>query len=74
MLRVAYLDVLVTLCACVWHSFIHSLRLGFGLDDGGVGIRFPVEARDSPLHNVRIGNGAYAASYTMDTVDYFPRG
>jgi hypothetical protein len=64
-----------TMRRSVTYSFIHSLRLGYGLNDGGVGIRFPVEARYSLPHNVQTvqtGYGAYAASHTMDNAQFSP--
>jgi hypothetical protein len=44
------------------------LQLGYGLDDWGIGIRFPSEAGDSYLlHNVQTVSGAHPASYKMRT-------
>jgi hypothetical protein len=35
-----------------------SIATGFGLDGQGIGIRFPVRARDfSPLHDILTGSG-----------------
>jgi hypothetical protein len=47
----------------------HRLRLG----EGGVDVRFPVQARHfSILHKVQTGSGAHTASYTMGTRGCFP--
>jgi hypothetical protein len=48
-------------------------RLGYGLDDRGSRVRFPVGAGNSSLHHrVQNGSGAYPASYPMGTKDSFP--
>jgi hypothetical protein len=40
---------------------------GYGLDDGGVGVRVPVVSRISVLHVVQNGSGVHPASYPMGT-------
>jgi hypothetical protein len=47
--------------------------LGYGLDDRGSRVRFPVGARNVSLHH-RLENGAHPASYTMGTRGSFPGG
>jgi hypothetical protein len=48
-------------------------RLGCGLDDRGVGVRFPAGAGYvSFLYNVQTGYGAHQVSYTMGIRGCFP--
>jgi hypothetical protein len=43
-------------------------RLGYGLDDRGIGVGFPVGVRDFSLfHRVQTGSGAHPAFYTIRT-------
>jgi hypothetical protein len=44
-----------------------GIATGYGLDDGGVRDRVPVESRISVLHVVQTGSGAHPASYPMGT-------
>jgi hypothetical protein len=49
------------------------LRLGYGLDDQGSGVRFPAGAGNiSFQHRVQKGSGAYAVSYPLGTGKHFP--
>jgi hypothetical protein len=50
-----------------------GIALGYGLDDRGSRIRFPVGAGNFSLHHrVQNGSGAYPASYPMGTKGSFP--
>jgi hypothetical protein len=52
-----------------------GIALGYGLDDRGSRVRFPVGAGNSSLHHrVQNGSGAYLASYPMGTRGSFPGG
>jgi hypothetical protein len=52
-----------------------SIVLGYGLDDLGSRVRFPVEAGNLSLHHrVQNGSEAYPASYPMGTGDSFTGG
>jgi hypothetical protein len=52
-----------------------STALGYGLDDRGSSVRFPVEAGNFSLHHrVQNGSGAHPASYPTGTRDSFPVG
>jgi hypothetical protein len=53
---------------------LRQLRLGYGLDDRGVGDTFPAMTNFSLLHNVPTGSGAQPASYPVRTRGCFPRG
>jgi hypothetical protein len=45
------------------------------LDDRGIGLRFPAEARDYfLLRNIQTGSGAHTASYATDTGGSIPVG
>jgi hypothetical protein len=45
-----------------------SIALGYGLDDRGSSVRFPVGAGNFSLHHrVQNGSGAKSASHTMGT-------
>jgi hypothetical protein len=49
------------------------MATGYGLDDQGVEVRFPVGERDfSLLHDFQIVSGGHPASYTTDTGAGFP--
>jgi hypothetical protein len=49
--------------------------LGYGQDDGGSRVRFPVGAGNFSLHHrVQNGSGAHPASYPMGTRGSFPGG
>jgi hypothetical protein len=52
------------------------LRLGYGVDDGGFGVRFSAWARDlfRLIRSVQTGSGAYIASYQMGTGDFLRGG
>jgi hypothetical protein len=62
------------------HSFFlrghHVIvALGYGLDDRGSRVRFPVGAGHFSLHHsVQNGSGAHPASYPMGTRGFFPGG
>jgi hypothetical protein len=50
------------------------MALGYGLDDRGSRIRFPVGARNFSLHHrVQNGSGVHPASYPMGTGGSFLR-
>jgi hypothetical protein len=52
-----------------------GIALGYGLDDWGSRVRFPVGVGNFSLHHrVQIGSGAHPASYPMGTRDSFPGG
>jgi hypothetical protein len=52
-----------------------GIGLGYGLDDRGSRVRFPVGTENFSLHHrVQKGSGAYPASYPMGTGDSFPGG
>jgi hypothetical protein len=52
-----------------------GIALGYGLDDRGSRVRFPVGAGNfSHHHRVQNGSGAHPASYPMDTRGSFPGG
>jgi hypothetical protein len=53
-------------------SSVH-IALGYGLDDWGSRVRFPVGAGNFSLHHcVQNGSGAHPASYAMGTRGSFP--
>lgn len=47
--------------------------VGYGLDDGGIGVRFPAED-ETFLHNVQTSSGAYTATYPISTGSSFSEG
>jgi hypothetical protein len=50
-----------------------GISLGYGLDNRGSSVRFPVGARNFSLHHrVQIGSGAHSASYPRGTGGSFP--
>jgi hypothetical protein len=52
-----------------------GIALGYGLDDRGSRVRFPMGAGNFFLHHrVQNGSGAHPASYPMGTRDSFPEG
>jgi hypothetical protein len=52
-----------------------GIALGYGLDDRGSRVRFPVGAGNFSLrHGVQNGSGAHPASYSMGTGISFPGG
>jgi hypothetical protein len=51
-----------------------GIATGYGLDDRGVGVRFPVGLEFSLLHIVQTGCGAHPASCPTGTVDSFRGG
>jgi hypothetical protein len=52
-----------------------GIALGYGLDDRGSRVRFPVEAGTFSLHHrVQNGSGVHQASYPMGTRGSFPGG
>jgi hypothetical protein len=51
-----------------------GIATGGGLDDRGVGVRFPVGSRISVLRVVQIDSGAHPASYPMGTGGLFRGG
>jgi hypothetical protein len=44
-----------------------GLATGYGLEDGGVGVRVPVRQEFLLLHVVQTGSGVHSTSYTLDT-------
>jgi hypothetical protein len=51
------------------------IELGYGLDDRGSRVRFPVGAGNFSLHHrLQNGSGAHPASYPMGTRGSFPGG
>jgi hypothetical protein len=57
--------IILTLMSC--DSSV-NVALGYGLDDGGSGVQFPVRAgRFSLHHHVHNGSRAHPASYPMGT-------
>jgi hypothetical protein len=51
------------------------IALGYGLDDRGSRVRFPVGTGNFSLHHsVQNGSGAHPASYPMGTRGSFPGG
>jgi hypothetical protein len=61
--------VCVGVCVCV------CIVLGYGLDDRGSRVRFPVGCGNFSLHHrVQNGTGAHQASYPMGTEVFFPGG
>jgi hypothetical protein len=54
---------------------IVSMALGYGLDDRGSRVRFPMGARSFSLHHrIQNDSGAHPASYPMGTGGSFPGG
>jgi hypothetical protein len=52
-----------------------GIALGYGVDDRGSKVRFPVGVRNFSLHHcVQNGSGAHPASYPMGTRVSFPGG
>jgi hypothetical protein len=52
-----------------------GIALGYGLDDRGTRVRFPVGAENFSLHHcIQNGSGDHPASYPMDTRGSFPEG
>jgi hypothetical protein len=52
-----------------------GIALGYGLDDRGSRVRFPVGAGNFSLHHrVQYGSGAHPASYPIGTRGSFPGG
>jgi hypothetical protein len=52
-----------------------SIAVGYGLDAQGIGVQFPIRARDfSFLHGVQTRTGAHPASYKMGTRGFSPGG
>jgi hypothetical protein len=57
------------------HDSSVGIALGYGLDDRGSKVRFPVGARNFSLHHrLQNGSGAHPASYPMGTTGLFPWG
>jgi hypothetical protein len=55
------------------HDSSFSIALGYGLDDRGSRVRFPVgDGNFSLHHHVQNGSRAHPASYPMDTRGSFP--
>jgi hypothetical protein len=53
----------------------HRIALGYGLEDRGSLVRFPVGAGNFSLHHrIQNGSGAHPASYPMGTRRSFPEG
>jgi hypothetical protein len=54
---------------------LNGIALGYGLDNRGSRIRFPVGAGNFSLHHrVQNGSGAHPASYPMGNRGSFPGG
>jgi hypothetical protein len=52
-----------------------GIALGYGLDNGGSGFRFPAEAGSFSLNpRIQNGSGAHPACYPMGTRSSFPGG
>jgi hypothetical protein len=52
-----------------------SIALGYGLDDWGSRVQFPVGAGNFPLHHlIQNDSGAHPASYPVGTRGSFPGG
>jgi hypothetical protein len=53
-----------------------GIALGYGMDDRGSRVRFPMGARNFPLHHRYVQNGseAHPDSYPMGTRGSFPGG
>jgi hypothetical protein len=57
------------------HDSSVGIALGYGLDDRGFRVRFPVGAENFSLHHrVHNGSGAHPASYPVGTRGSFPGG
>jgi hypothetical protein len=57
------------------HDSSVDIALGYGPDDQGSRVRFPVGAGNFSLHHrVQNGSGAHPASYPMGTRGSFPGG
>jgi hypothetical protein len=55
------------------HDSSVGIALGYGLDDRGSRVRFPVGVGNFSLHHrVQNGSGAHRASCPMDTMGSFP--
>jgi hypothetical protein len=50
-----------------------GIATGYGLEDGGVGVRNQVKQEFLLLHVVQTGSGVHRTSYTMGTAGYFLR-
>jgi hypothetical protein len=48
-----------------------GMATGYGLEDGGVGVRVPVGQEFSLLHVVQIGSWVHITSYTTRTWGHF---
>jgi hypothetical protein len=72
-----YYHTLSSLEYCIYESrdSVFGIEIGYGLDDQGVGVPVPVEARIfSLLHVVQTGSGVQPTSYLMGTSVSFSRG
>jgi hypothetical protein len=65
-----FISILFFLCNS--HPPSVGIATGYELEDGGVGVRVPVEEEFSLLHDVETGSGVHPASYTMETGGAFP--
>jgi hypothetical protein len=48
-----------------------AIATGYGMKDGGVGVRVPIRQEFSLLHVVQTGSGVHTTYYTMGTRDSF---
>jgi hypothetical protein len=59
----------------LFHYEQNITKVGYGLDDCGLGIQLLVRAENFSLHHcAHTGSGAHPASYLMDTRGLFPLG
>jgi hypothetical protein len=48
-----------------------GIATGYGLEDGGVGVRVPVRQEFLRFHFLQTGSGVHPTSYTMGTRGFF---
>jgi hypothetical protein len=59
---------ILTICINIFPVYFFNSRYSNGLDDRGVGVRFPTGVRYCSLvHNFQTRTGAHSASHTMST-------
>jgi hypothetical protein len=56
------------------HDSSVGIALGYGLDDRGSRVQFPMGARNFSLHRIQNGSGAYPPSYVRESRGLFPEG
>jgi hypothetical protein len=69
----AVLTVYIPLIIASQESIV-GISTGYSLDDGGFGVRVPIESRISLLHVVETGSGAHPAFYPLGTGGSFSGG